>query len=282
MTIVECTSGNTGIGLALYAATQGHPSVFVMTRKQSPDKVAQLKALGASVVLCPGDVVTDHPSHYQAVARRIAAGLGAFFVNQYANRDNPAAHYHHTGPEIFEQTGGEIDALVAGVGTGGTLCGTARYLRERIPRLAVIGVDADGSVYAQHHRGCKTPWETRPYRLEGIGDTALAENVDFAVIDRFETVPDAEAFTMTRRLLREEGLFVGGSSGAAVVAALRQARLRPGMEHILVLLPDTGARYQSRLFDDNWLAGAGMPVPDDRGLSPAALKPFLSDEVEQV
>lgn len=266
--IVEATSGNTGIGVAIYAATRGHPCVFVMSDKQSRDKVAQLKAFGAHVVICPASVATDDPRSHFSVARGLARALDGLYLNQHDNPDNAEAHYVQTGPEIFRQTEGAFDVLVAGVGTGGTISGTGRFLKEHMPALQVIGVDPVGSVLAGFHASGHAG-ECEPFLLEGIGDKQVPGNLDVSVIDAFEVVADADAFAMARRLLREEGIYAGGSSGAAVCAALRVARRSARLMRILVILPESGSRHISRLYNDEWMMGHGFGGGDlrDRGLA---------------
>jgi len=246
-TIVEATSGNTGVGLALAAAVKGYKVVFVLSDKMSSEKVRLLRALGARVVITPSQVPPDHPMSYYSVARRLAKEIpGAYYPNQYENPMNPQAHYETTGPEIREAVPTGLVAVVASIGTGGTVSGIGRYFKETDPSVRIVAVDPEGSVLAPYARTGKLVPAT-PYKVEGIGEDLLPRTVDFSVIDDFEVVGDAESFHMARRLAREEGLFVGGSSGAAVAGALRWARrvsVPPGST-VVVVLPDSGDRYLS-------------------------------------
>lgn len=257
--IVEATSGNTGIGVALFANVHGHPCIFVMTDKQSGDKIATLKAYGARVVLCPSAVDHQDPRSCQSVAATIAEQLGAVNLNQHANPDKTETHYVQTGPEIFRQTGGEFDVLLAGVGTGGTISGAGRFLKERMPGIKIVGVDPQGSVLAEFHRNGRHQ-ESAPYLLEGIGDGSIAPNVDFGVIDGFEVVGDEESFRMARALLTEEGIFAGGSSGGAVAGAIRYAERQRSPQRLLIILPDSGTRYISWIYNDAWMEEQGYSV----------------------
>jgi cystathionine beta-synthase len=257
--IVEGTSGNTGVGVALFANVHGHPCIFVMADKQSCDKIAILKAYGARVVLCPSSVDRRDPRSYQSVASAIAERLGAVYLNQHSNPHNAETHYLQTGPEILRQTGGEFEVLIAGVGTGGTISGVGRFLKERMPGIKIVGVDARGSVLAEFHRSGRHQ-ESRPYLLEGIGDGSIPGNVDFRVIDEFQVVGDEESFCMARALLRQEGIFAGGSSGAAVAAAICYAQRQTSPQRILVILPDSGNRYTSRIYNDVWMEEKGYAV----------------------
>ncbi len=257
-TIVEATSGNTGAGLAMVAALRGYQCIFVMPDKQSEEKRAALRAWGAKVVVTPTDVEPDDPRSYYSVSKRIAEETpGAFYANQYHNPSNPQAHYESTGPEIWEQTEGRIDAFVAGLGTGGTISGVGRYLKEQKPDVKIIGVDPVGSIYYDYFQ---TGQMTRPfsYVLEGIGEDFLPTTMDFTWVDNVVRVNDKECFQMTRRLCREEAIFAGGSSGAAVAGALKWLARndRPDM-NVVVLLPDSGARYMSKIYNDQWMAEGG-------------------------
>jgi cystathionine beta-synthase len=263
-TIVEPTSGNTGVGLAIVAAERGYRCVFVCPDKVAQDKISVLRAYGADVVICPSSVPPAHPESYYSVARRMAGELpGGWQPDQYANPENPASHYHSTGPEIWSQTEGRITHLVAGIGTGGTISGAGRYLKDVSGgRVAVIGADPEGSVYSGG--------SGRPYLVEGVGEDIWPETYDRAVCDEVIAVTDAESFIMTRRLAREEALLVGGSSGLAVVAALRAARTAGPDDVIVVLLPDGGRGYLSKIFNDDWMADYGF-------LSAQTSEPLIGD-----
>jgi cystathionine beta-synthase len=250
-TIVEPTSGNTGSGLAMAAAIRGYRCILVMPDKMSKEKIDLLRAYGAEVVVTPSNVPSDSPESYYGVANRLAAEIpGAFQPNQFHNHHNPEAHYLTTGPEIWEQTRGTITHLVAGIGTGGTISGTARYLKEQNSAIHVIGADPEGSIYSGD-----TP---RSYAVEGIGMNYLPETVDLKVIDEVVRVSDRESFLMARRITREEGLLVGGSSGTAAVAAIRLAKTLPKDAIVVVILPDSGRGYMSKIFNDDWMIANGF------------------------
>jgi cystathionine beta-synthase len=261
--IVEATSGNTGAGLAVAAAVKGYKCVFVMPDKMSEEKVRYLRALGARVIITPTAVTPDDPRSYYSVARRIVAETpNSILANQYHNPANPAAHYRTTGPEIWEQTAGQVDVWVAGMGTGGTITGAARYLKERNPDLKVVGVDILGSLLYDTWRLGHTPAEPflKTYKIEGIGEDFLPGALDLSLIDEVVQVDDRESFLMARRLVREEGIFCGGSSGSAVAGLFKSTivrALRPAQTAV-VLLPDSGDRYLSKLFDDNWMRENGF------------------------
>jgi cystathionine beta-synthase len=263
-TIVEATSGNTGAGLALIAATRGYKCIFVMPDKMSFEKIATLRAFGAKVVICPTAVEPDDPRSYYEVTKRIVAETpGAFHANQYHNPANPEAHYVSTGPEIWDQTGGELDVFVAGMGTGGTISGCGRYFKERKPGFKIIGVDPIGSLYYDY---VKTGRLTRPfsYAVEGIGEDFLPSTMNLKIIDEIVRVDDKECFLMTRALVREEGIFCGGSSGAAVAGAIKYAQaLGETKKNILVLLPDSAQKYLSKIFDDKWMTENGFLEAED-------------------
>jgi cystathionine beta-synthase len=250
-TIVEPTAGNTGTGLAQAACVKGYKCIFVMPDKVSQEKIALLKAYGAEVVLTPTAVPHESPESYYAVADRLTREIpGACQPNQFANPANPEAHYRTTGPEIWAQTAGQVDVFVAGLGTGGTISGAGRYLKEQKPAIMVVGVDPEGSVYSGD-----TP---KPYKVEGIGQSFIPETADLAVIDRWVRVGDRDSFLTARRLAREEGLLVGGSSGTAVYGALQVAQELDESKTIVVILSDTGRNYLSKIFSDDWMRQNGF------------------------
>ncbi|MHB8351744.1 MAG: pyridoxal-phosphate dependent enzyme [Thermoplasmata archaeon] len=254
-TIVEATSGNTGVGLALVAAVRGYRAVIVIPDKMSSEKIRLLRAYGARVVITPSQLPPEHPMSHYSVARRLAREIpNAYYPNQYENPMNPGAHYATTAPEIATDAGAELGAVVVTVGTGGTISGIGRYFREHHPSVKIVAVDPKGSVLGPFFRTHEIP-KAIPYKVEGIGEDMVPKTVDFSVIDEFVEVDDAESFRMARRLARTEGLFVGGSSGSAVVGALRWLETRPLPEgkKVVVLLPDSGDRYLSKFYSDEWL-----------------------------
>jgi cystathionine beta-synthase len=253
-TIVEPTSGNTGTGLAIAARLKGYSVVAVMPDKQSREKVDLLRAYGAEVVLTPTDVAPESPQSYYSVADRLAGEIpGAFQPNQYANRANPEAHYRTTGPDLWEQTAGRITHFVVGVGTGGTVTGAGRYLKERNPQIEIVGADPEGSIYSGGEDA------VRPYLVEGVGEDFWPPVFDPAIVDRYVTVSDRDAFLMTRRLAEREGILAGGSSGMALVAALQVAAEIDDPEAlIVVVLPDGGRSYLSKIFNDAWMTHYGF------------------------
>ena len=261
-TIIEGTSGNTGMGLALVAAVRGYKCVFTTTDKQSMEKVNLLRALGATVEICPTNVEPDDPRSYYSVAKRLSEEIpNSYYPNQYDNLSNREAHYETTGPEIWSQTEGKITHFVCGIGTGGTITGTARYLKEKNPSIQVIGVDSVGSVYKHYFEtGEFNKDEIKPYLTEGIGEDIIPANVDFNYIDDVVQVNDKNALTATRELAKYEGLFVGGSCGAAVYGALEFARREKLKKECLmvVILPDSGTRYISKIYNDQWMKENGF------------------------
>ncbi len=257
-TIIEATSGNTGAALAMVAAVRGYRCIFVMPDKMSEEKIRSLRAYGAKVVVCPTAVEPEDPRSYYSVARRLVAETpNAFYANQYHNQDNPDGHYRSTGPEIWEQTGGELDVVVAGMGTGGTLTGTGRYLRERRPDVKLVGVDPVGSLY---YDLVKTGRMTKAfsYKVEGIGEDFVPSTIDLSLLDEVVRVDDGECFRTARDLVRYEGLYVGGSSGAAVAGAIKYAKQHGGKMNVLVILADSAAKYLSKIFDDDWMRENGF------------------------
>jgi len=253
-TIVEPTSGNTGHGLAIAAAIKGYKCIFVMPDKMSQEKVALLRAYGAEVVITPTAVPPESPESYYRVADRLTEEIpGAFQPNQYFNQENPRAHYETTGPEIWRQTDGGIDVLVVGVGTGGTITGTARHLKEQKPSLTVVGADPEGSLFS-----AVPGEEARPYLTEGIGEDFWPETFDPSVIDRWVRVSDRDSLLTARAITRQEGILVGGSSGTAMFAALSVARDLPADSLIVVIFPDTGRNYLSKLYSDTWMLQYGF------------------------
>jgi cystathionine beta-synthase len=257
-TIVENTSGNTGLGVAIIAAIKGYKAIFTIPDKMSQEKVDFLKAFGAEVIVTPTDVPPDSPLSYYETAKRIAQETpNSFYLNQYHNLKNTESHYHTTGPEIWEQTEGKIDYFVAGIGTGGTLSGAGKFLKEKKPDLKIIAVDPLGSVYYDYFKHKKLI-QPKVYKVEGIGEDMLVENVDFSIIEDIVQVNDKESFLMARRLTREEGLFVGGSSGSAALVAVDLAK-KVGKDQIIVtLFPDSGTRYLSKIYSDKWMRDNGF------------------------
>ena len=267
-TIIEPTSGNTGVGLAIVAAQKGYKCLFVCPDKVGADKISVLRAYGAEVVVCPGSVPPEHPDSYYSVSTRLASQTpGGWKPDQYANPENPASHYHSTGPEIWAQTDGTVTHFVTGIGTGGTVSGTGRYLKDISGgRVRVIGADPEGSVYSGG--------SGRPYLVEGVGEDIWPETYDKTICDEIIAVSDAESFQMTRRLAREEALLTGGSCGLAVVAALRVAATAGPDDVIVVLLPDGGRGYLSKIFNDEWMADYGF-------LSSDTAEPRIADVLNQ-
>ncbi len=258
-TIVEGTSGNTGMGLAIAAAVKGYKCIFVMADKQSKEKVDILKAMGAEVVVCPTAVEPDDPRSYYSVSRRLAKETpNAWYVNQYDNLSNTKAHYESTGPEIWKQTDGKITHFVVGVGTGGTISGVGRYLKEQNPNIKVWGVDTYGSVFKKYHEtGIFDEKEIYPYVTEGIGEDILPKNVDFSIIDGFTKVTDKDGALYTQRLAKEEGMFLGNSAGSAIKGVLQLKEHFTKDDVVVVLFHDHGSRYVGKMFNDDWMKKMG-------------------------
>src|SRR5690554_275625 len=258
-TIIEGTSGNTGMGLALVAIIKGYKLICVLSDKQSKEKMDILRAVGAEVVVCPTDVEPDDPRSYYSVSKRLAEETpNSWYVNQYDNPSNTQANYEQTGPEIWEQTNGSVTHFVVGVGTGGTISGIGKYLKEKNPKVKVWGVDTYGSVFKKYHEtGVFDEDEIYPYVTEGIGEDILPENVDFSIIDGFTKVTDKDAAVYTRRLAKEEGLFVGMSSGSAIKGLLQLKEHFKPNDVVVVLFHDSGSRYIGKIFNDDWMKQMG-------------------------
>ena len=259
-TIIEGTSGNTGMGLAIAAVVKGYKCVFTTTDKQSKEKIDALKAFGAEVIICPTNVDPEDPRSYYSVSSRLAEEIpNSWKANQYDNLSNTAAHYEQTGPEIWEQTGGRVTHLVVGVGTGGTVTGVGRYLKERNSKIKVWGIDTYGSVFKKFKEtGIFDKHEIYPYITEGIGEDFLPRNVDFAIIDHFEKVTDKDAALMTRRLAREEGIFAGNSAGSAMAGLLQLREHFQKGDFVVVIFHDHGSRYLGKMFNDDWMREKGF------------------------
>lgn len=270
-TIIEGTSGNTGMGLALTAIAKGYKCIFTMADKQSQEKIDILKAVGAEVIVCPTNVEPDDPRSYYSVARKLNKEIpNSFYPNQYDNTSNAQAHYETTGPEIWRDTEGKITHWAAGVGTGGSICGTAKYLKEQNSKIVSVGIDTYGSVFKKYKEtGVFDEKEIYPYLTEGIGEDILPKNVDFDLIDHFIKVTDKDGAIMTRRLAREEGMFCGWSCGSAVAGALDYAKENLKEDDVMVIiLPDHGTRYLGKIYNDGWMKARGFI--EDRAFSSAA------------
>jgi cystathionine beta-synthase len=259
-TIIEGTSGNTGMGLAITAVVKGYKCIFTTTDKQSKEKIDALKAFGAEVIVCPTNVDPEDPRSYYSVSSRLEHEVpNSWKANQYDNLSNSAAHYEETGPEIWEDTGGKVTHLVVGVGTGGTVSGVGRYLKERNPRIKVWGIDTYGSVFKKYKEtGVFDKNEIYPYITEGIGEDFLPQNVDFSVIDHFEKVTDKDAAIMTRRIAREEGIFAGNSAGSAMAGLIQLKDNFKADDLVVVIFHDHGSRYLAKMFNDEWMSEKGF------------------------
>jgi cystathionine beta-synthase len=270
-TIIEATAGNTGVGLALVAAIKGYKCVFVMPDKMSQDKINLLKAYGAEVVITPTSVPPDSPESYNGVADRLAKEIpGAFRPNQFENLDNPLAHYLTTGPEIWADSGGKIDVFVAAMGTGGTISGTAKYLKEQNPGITVVGADPEGSILSGD--------SPKPYKVEGIGEDFIPKTFNRQLVDEMIRVSDKESFNTARQLARKEGLLVGGSAGTAVAAALKYAQRLEEKKYIVVMLPDTGRNYINKIYSDQWMQENGFWEGEQT--KPVRIKDILTSKKE--
>jgi cystathionine beta-synthase len=252
-TVIEGTSGNTGMGLALAAAIKGYQCIFTMPDKMSQEKIDALRALGAEVIVTPSQVEHNDPRSYHSVALRLSREIpNSLFPNQYENPANAEAHYQTTGPEIWNQTEGKLTHVVIGVGTGGTITGIARFLKEKNPNVRVIGADPEGSIFAEMFKTGRKP-QVQPYKMEGIGQDEMPANVDFSVIDEIHSVSDRDAFLRTRQLARAEGIFAGGSSGAVLHVALKCAEKLTENDTVVIIVADSGTRYLSKIYNDNWM-----------------------------
>src|SRR5512139_2137582 len=261
-TIVEATSGNTGVGLAIAAALKGYKTIFVMPDKMSNEKILLLRAYGAKVVITPTDVRPEDPRSYYEVARRFARETpNAILANQYHNPDNPLTHERFTGPELWEQTGGRVTDVIIGMGTGGTISGVGRYLKSKNPSIKIVGVDIEGSILTEiWQSGGKIPEGAYPktYKVEGIGEDFLPSATDLSVVDWIERAGDRESFLWARQLVRQEGIFAGGSSGSALAGAIKYCRKLPADRIAVVIFPDSGSRYLSKFYDDKWMREFGF------------------------
>lgn len=287
-TIIEGTSGNTGMGLALAAIIKGYKCVFVMSDKQSKEKMDILRAVGAEVIVCPTNVEPEDPRSYYSVSKRLGAETpNSWYVNQYDNPSNAVAHYEQTGPEIWEQTDGKITHFVVGVGTGGTISGTAKYLKEQNPDIKIWGIDTYGSVFKKYHEtGVFDQNEIYPYITEGIGEDILPKNVDFSMIDGFTKVTDKDAAVYTRKIAKEEGIFVGNSAGSAIKGILQLKEHFTKDDVVVVLFHDHGTRYVGKMFNDDWMRDRGFLEEDIKTAADLiknhADKPLVAAQTEEL
>lgn len=280
-TIVESTSGNTGMGLALAAAVKGYKTVFTMPDKMSQEKISNLRAFGAEVIVTPTAVPHESPESYTEVAKkRVRETPNAILADQYENPKNPEAHYKTTGPEIWEQTGGQIDHFICGIGTGGTISGTGKYLKEKNPNMKVIGVDIKGSVLQEYFYKKKYEPTFKTYKVEGIGQDYIPKTLDFSVVDEVLLVDDQESFLAARKITREEGIFIGGSAGTALHAALEYCKKIDKDDIVVILLPDGGSRYVSKIFNDVWMRENGFLKPERITLK--YILTYKSGEIPQI
>jgi len=257
-TIIEATSGNTGAAIAMFAAAHGYKAILTITAKMSKEKIDTLKAFGAEVYICPTEAEPDSPEHYYQTALRLQKEIpNSYFMAQYFNKNNIEAHYRTTGPEIWEQLGGRLDVLVGGIGTGGTVSGTGKFLKEKNPDIEIVAADPYGSVFYQYHKD-QTLAKTHTYFVEGIGEDMLCDSIDYSVIDKIYQVNDKDSFRAARDLTRKEGIFAGGSCGSALHAALLHAENLTADKTVLVILPDSGIKYISKIFNDDWMREKGF------------------------
>ena len=287
-TIIEGTSGNTGMGLALAAIIKGYKCIFVISDKQSKEKMDILRAVGAEVIVCPTNVEPDDPRSYYSVSKRLGEETpNSWYVNQYDNPSNAIAHYEQTGPEIWEQTDGKITHFVVGVGTGGTISGTAKYLKEQNPDIKIWGIDTYGSVFKKYHEtGIFDENEIYPYITEGIGEDILPKNVDFSLIDGFTKVTDKDAAVYTRKIAKEEGIFVGNSAGSAIKGILQLKEHFTKDDVVVVLFHDHGTRYVGKMFNDDWMRDRGFLEEDIKTagdlIKNHAEKPLIAAQTEEL